>query len=169
MPSQSTRTLLHGTFRGTQSPAHRDSIPAGWSTHPQVPGTTMCRSSSRRLAGHAPYTDFTCSQPSRLQRPSASYQERPFPFKFSLFQIFLKLSPLQCLQNLSKTTQNKCSVWVPAGSVLCETLGSKRGAFFHPEPFPRKPQGGQSGMVVGWARPAPRGGRPSGVAEGDRG
>lgn len=104
-----------------------------------------------------------------FERPSASYQERPFPFKFSLFQIFLKLSPLQCLQNLSKTTQNKCSVWGPAGSVLCETRGSKRGAFFHPEPFPRKPQGGQSGMVVGWARPALRGGRPSGVAEGDRG
>lgn len=77
----------------------------------------MCRPSSRRLTGHAPYSNFTSTQPSLLRKTflEASYQERPFPFKFSLFQTFLNLTPLQCLQNLCQKPHRSS---VPCGGAL---------------------------------------------------
>ena len=128
-----------------QSPAHRGSTPSGRSIRSQGPRTTTCRSSSRRLPGHAPYSNCTCTQPSLLRKTfqEASYQERPFPFKFSLFQTFLNLTPLQCLQNLCQKPDRTS---VPCRGPFGE-CGSRRQCvnqnvlfkcdFFHPEPPPR--------------------------------
>lgn len=150
--AESTTTVLHGTVWGTTEPR------PPWQ-HPQrtvhtLPGprTTTCRSSSRRLPGHAPYSNCTCTQPSLLRKTfqEASYQERPFPFKFSLFQTFLNLTPLQCLQNLcQKPDRTSVPCRGPFGECGSrrQECGSRRQCvnqnvlfkcdFFHPEPPPR--------------------------------
>ena len=77
-----------------------------------------------------------------FKRPSALYQERSFPFKFRLFQTFLNLSPLQCLQNLcQKPHRTRVPCGGPCGECGCmRQRGSQNAlkhAFFHPEPLPR--------------------------------
>lgn len=128
-----------------QSPAHRGSTPSGRSIRSQVPGPPCAAPHPGDSPATLPTLNCACTQPSLLRKTfqEASYQERPFPFKFSLFQTFLNLTPLQCLQNLCQKPDRTS---VPCRGPFGE-CGFRRQCvnqnvlfkcdFFHPEPPPR--------------------------------